>query len=261
MKVLIVEDEPTAAKRLQKMLAEIDSAIEVQQNLDSIEASVIWMADKSKPAPDLIFMDIHLADGPCFEIFKLVEVNQPVIFTTAYDQYAIEAFKVNAIDYLMKPVKQAELMQAVEKYKKLHRAPAMDYEKLAIALRQEADQYNKRFLIRFGQSIRVVELSEVAYFFTEDKITFLTLQSGKRYPIDYSLEKLEEMVNPAKFFRINRQFIVNIEAIQEMYAYSKSRVKVNLHPSTERETIVSTERSPHFKKWLTGTDENMEEQS
>ena len=251
MKVLIIEDEDAAARRLQKLIKEIDPSIEVASQLDSIESVLNWLDDNK--LPDLVFMDIHLADGSSFEIFQHVKVEKPVIFTTAYDQYAIQAFKVNSVDYLLKPLKKAELEQAIQKYYKWHEKSSVDYNELARAI--QGDQYNKRFLIRIGQSIRVVEMKDAAYFYTENKITFIITKEGKRYPLDQSLEKLEEILDPQAFFRINRQFIVGIDAIREMYAYSKSRVKVALNPPCEMETIVSTERSPHFKKWLTGEEE------
>ncbi len=248
MKVLIVEDEEAAARRLEKLIREIDPEIEVAGQLDSIEAVLNWMGQNK--LPELIFMDIHLADGSSFEIFQHVQIDKPVIFTTAYDQYAIQAFQVNSVDYLLKPLKKASLEQALRKYYKWHGKAGLDYQELARAI--QGSQPGKRFLIRIGQSIRVVEMKEAAYFYTEDKITFITTKEGKRYPLDQSLEKLEEMLDPKAFFRINRQFIISIDAIREMYAYSKSRVKVALDPPCELETIVSTERSPFFKKWLLG---------
>lgn len=250
MQILIIEDEAAAARRLAKLISEIDPEIEILDQLDSIESSVLWF--EQHPMPDLIFMDIHLADGSSFELFNLVDINRPVIFTTAYDQYALQAFKVNTIDYLLKPLKKAELEQAIAKYKKQQKPEISDYRALVEALQK--DQYNKRFLIRFGQTIKVVEFREAAYFYTEDKITFLVTKEGKRYPLEQSLEKLEEMADPRNFFRINRQFIVNIESIREMYAYSKSRVKLILNPPCDKETVVSTERSPIFKRWLTGEE-------
>ncbi len=248
MKVLIIEDEAAAVRRLKKLLQEIDPSLEVVGELDSIENSVTWLLNH--PVPDIIFLDIHLADGSSFEIFRHVQIDKPVIFTTAYDQYAIQAFKVNAIDYLLKPIKAGELEAALSKARQWKAGSGFDYVALAKALQKE--ESSKRFLIRFGQQIRVVEMRKVSYFYTQDKITFLVTKEGKRYPIDYSLEKLEDMVDPARFFRINRQFIISIEAIKEMYAYSKSRVKVDLNPPCELETIVSTERSPVFKRWLVG---------
>ncbi len=250
MKILIIEDEDAAARRLQKMVKEITPESEVVGQLDSVEAVLNWLQDNE--LPELIFMDIHLADGSSFEIFNHVQIEKPVIFTTAYDQYAIQAFKVNAIDYLLKPIKRQELEQAIEKYKKWRGGARMDYARLARAL--QGEQFNRRFLIRIGQSIRVVEMKEAAYFYTESKITFVVTKEGKRYPLDYSLEKLEEMADPQVFFRINRQFIVNIDAIKEMYAYSKSRVKLELLPPCDLDTVVSTERSPYFKKWLVGEE-------
>lgn len=248
MKALIIEDEAAAVRRLTKLIQEVDATIEIVADLDSIETSLNWLENNS--APDLIFMDIHLADGSSFEIFNHVTIEKPIIFTTAYDQYAIQAFKVNVIDYLLKPIKKAELEQALKKYQNLHQSIKFDYQKLAKAVHR--DDYRKRFLIRFGQQIRVVEFRDAAYFYTQDKVTFIVTKQGKRYPLDYSLEKLEEMADPRTFFRINRQFIINIEAIKEMYAYSKSRVKIDLQPSCELDTVVSTDRSPIFKKWLIG---------
>jgi len=256
MKVLIIEDEPAAARRLQKLLTDFDEKIEILEQLDGIESSLIWLSERHNPKPDLIFMDIHLSDGSCFEIFKLIKIDSPIIFITAYDQYALDAFKVNAIDYLLKPIKEQDLQNALQKFEKFRPGGVLNYESLAKAIRQEQDNFQKRFLIRLGQSIKVVEIADVAYFYTQDKISFLATKSGKRYPMDYSLEKLEELSDPKKFFRINRQFIVNIEAISEMYAYSKSRVKLKLDPPTDSDTIVSTERSPHFKKWLSGDDDS-----
>ncbi len=250
MKVLIIEDEITAARRLNNLISKINPEIEVVEQLDSIEGVLNWMG-KHDP-PDLIFMDIHLADGSSFEIFNHVKIEKPVIFTTAYDIYAIQAFQVNAVDYILKPIKEDKLIAALEKYRKYHSEPKIDYQKVVQSLQQPTDE--KRFLIRLGSSIRLVELKDTAYFYTKDKITFLVTKAGKRYPIDYSLEKLEETTNPKKFFRINRQFIIGIDSIKEMISYSKSRVKVDLSPPSDLETIVSTERSPLFKKWLLGDD-------
>ena len=248
MTALIIEDEAPAVRRLTKLIQEVDNSIEIVDTLDSIESVLNWL--ESNTLPEIIFLDIHLADGSSFEIFNHKEIKTPVIFTTAYDEYAIKAFKVNAIDYLLKPIKKAELQQAIDKYKSLQNPQQLDYSVLAQQLSTRT--HNRRFLIRFGQQIRLVRMEECAYFYTQDKITFLITKSGKRYPIDYSLEKLEDMLDASVFFRINRQFIVSIDAIKEMYAYSKSRVKIDLVPACEITTIVSTDRSPHFKKWLRG---------
>lgn len=249
MNVLIIEDEAAAARRLEKMVLALVPQTQVLGKLDSIEASLNWL--EQHELPDLIFMDIHLADGSSFEIFNHVEINCPVIFTTAYDQYAIQAFRVNAVDYLLKPIKREELRAALDKFEaQLRQQAAFSYQRLAESIKE--DTYNRRFLIRIGQTIKVVGVNEAAYFYTEDKITFVVAKDGKRYPLDYSLEKLEDILDPRRFFRVNRQVIIALEAIREMYAYSKARVKVALDPPAEIEVIVSTERSPHFKKWLTG---------
>lgn len=255
MKILIIEDENAAARRLEKLLAEIEPEAVVLQRLDSVEASVLWL--QGNPQPDLILLDIHLADGSSFEIFEHVTVTCPIIFTTAYDEFALQAFKVNAVDYLLKPIKTNELSAALDKYKRVFKAVTQDYSALLDTLRKQTGQnYLRRMLIRFGNSIKLVDMADAAYFYTKDKITFLVSRSsGKRFPVDYPLDKLEGMLDPATFFRINRQFIINVAAIKEMHPYSKSRVKVELEPNTDLETIVSTERSAEFKKWLVGEQE------
>ncbi|MEZ5041317.1 MAG: LytTR family DNA-binding domain-containing protein [Saprospiraceae bacterium] len=250
MKVWIIEDEAAAARRLEKLVTEIDPTMEIVGQMDSIIETLNVIA--KEPLPDLIFLDIHLADGSSFEIFKHTIIDKPIIFTTAYDQYAIQAFKVNAIDYLLKPIKKAELEQSIHKFKSWTNSKAFDYTQLAEILQK--DKQCHRFLIKVGQRLRLIDTSDAAYFFTEDKITFVIDWKGQKYPLDQSLEKLEEILHPDQFFRINRQFIVHIKAIDEMIAYSKSRVKIHLTPSTKAETIVSTERSPYFKKWLTGEE-------
>lgn len=248
MKIVIVEDEVTALMRLSKMLKDIDPTIEIVKDFDSIESTVEWL--KGNSMPDLFFFDIHLADGPSFDIFKQVEIHKPVIFITAFDQYALEAFRVNAIDYLLKPIKKEELEKAIKKYRFWQNAMNTDYKQLAESIRQK--ESGKRFLIKFGQSIKVVDIEDVAYFFTRDKITFLMTNKGKKYPIDYTLEQLQSLANPVTFFRVNRQFIVNMHAIKEMHTHSKSRVRLTLSPPSNIPTIVSTDRSPVFKKWLVG---------
>lgn len=248
MNILLLEDEAAAARRLAKMVQEVLPAANILDTLDSIEQSLNWLV--SNPAPDLILMDIHLADGSSFEIFQHIKIESPVIFITAFDQYALQAFKVNAVDYLLKPVKRDELEQALERIQRWRKMEGANYDRLAKTMQQGG--WNKRFLIRLGQNFRVVELKEASYFYTQNKVTFLISRNGKRYPLDYSLEKLDEMLPGEQYFRINRQFIIGIEAIQDMYSVSKSRVKLRLDPPTDLDTIVSTERSPLFKKWLTG---------
>ncbi len=252
MKILIIEDEQAAVRRLQKLLSEIDSNYEVIDSLSSIETSVEWF--QTHPAPDLVLMDIHLADGSSFDIFERVDISAPVIFVTAYDEYALKAFKVNAIDYLMKPIKQNELESAILKVSKKHKK-ADEGSDLILRL-QEAGfiHRSKRLLVRMGQNIKLIDLDNVAYFYSKDKISFAILPGNKRYPLDQSLDQIEQMVDPTHYFRINRQFIVKMESIEEMVTYSKSRVKLKLIPPSEEDAIVSKERSPEFKKWLTGSE-------
>jgi two-component system LytT family response regulator len=251
MKILIIEDEQAAVRRLEKLLKDIDPQLEVIAALSSIESAVEWV--QQHPAPDVILMDIHLADGSSFAIFEQVDIASPVIFTTAYDEYALKAFKVSAIDYLLKPIKQPELEQALVKVKvskKDHEGDDLIH-KLAEA---GFIKKSKRILVKMGQAIKLIDLDQVAYFYSKDKISFAVLPGNKRYPLDQSLDQIEHMVDPVHFFRINRQFIVKMEAIDEMIAYSKSRVKLKLNPPTEEDAIVSKERSPDFKKWLIGGD-------
>ena len=251
MKILIIEDEQAAVRRLEKLLRDIDPQVEIITALSSIESAVEWL--QHYPAPDIMLMDIHLADGSSFAIFDQVDIAAPVIFTTAYDEYALKAFKVNAIDYLLKPIKQAELEQALAKVKVNKKEQEEDdlIHKLAEA---GFIKKSKRILVKMGQAIKLIDLDQVAYFYSRDKISFAVMPGNKRYPLDQSLDQIEHMVDPGHFFRINRQFIVKMEAIDEMIAYSKSRVKLKLNPPTEEDAIVSKERSPDFKKWLIGGD-------
>jgi two-component system, LytTR family, response regulator LytT len=250
IKILIIEDEEPAANRLKKMVTELEPDANVLENIVSVSSGISWL--QQNPSPDLIFSDIQLSDGLSFEIFKNVEVQCPVIFITAYDQYAIDAFKVNSIDYLLKPIKKDDLEAALNKYKKLstREVPAMDITKVLEAFSPSKQEYKTRFIVRYGEHIKTIKIEDVAYFYTEDKINFLTTNEGRRYTIDYNLDALESMLNPKTFFRINRQFIISIQSISEMFTYSKSRVLVKLNPPSKHETIVSTERSGDFKLWL-----------
>jgi len=250
MRILIIEDEKPAADRLIKMIHEMDPTIEIPATLVSIKSSVDWLM--KNPAPDVVMMDIHLADGQSFEIFSRVRITSPVIFTTAYDEHALDAFKVNSIDYLLKPIKSEELKRAMDKLKNLTTFNTQQVEKIISQFGTKQKEYQKRMVIRFGDTIKMVDIMDVAYFYTEDKINYLCTSGNLRYPTDHNLDELEHLLDPAIFFRINRQFIININAIDKMLAWSKSRVKVLLKPSTTEDTIVSTERSPHFKDWLTG---------
>ncbi|HLF62251.1 MAG TPA: LytTR family DNA-binding domain-containing protein [Saprospiraceae bacterium] len=259
MRIVIIEDEDAAVRRLQKLLTQVDSRNEVLATLDSIASAVQWIEEN--PAPDLLLMDIHLADGSSLEIFKHTKIQSPVIFTTAYDQYAVEAFRVNAIDYLLKPIKLEELTEAIARItRNTSGTSATQMAEQTMDLVQRLGRSGllpttQRTLVKIGQTMKIVDLNESAYFYSQDKMTFAISPDGKRYPVDDTLEQLENRLDSARFFRINRQLIVGIDAIEEMYAYSKSRVKIKLHPPfTQGDAIVSTERSPFFKRWLTGDE-------
>jgi len=252
LKALIVEDEEPAAERLKKLIAAADPEIEITDVIVSIRSAVSYL---EKNSPDLIFLDIHLADGESFEIFRQVTVTCPIIFTTAYDQFALQAFKLNSLDYLLKPVKPEELAAALNKFKRLYaekKGSAVDYEKLVEFISKEKTEYKKRLLIRYGDLFKTVEIKDAAYFYSENKISYVCTKQNARYSLDNTLDELEKILEPKEFFRINRQFIISVDAIDKMIAVSKSRVKLTLKPPSDQETIVSTERSPEFKKWLAG---------
>lgn len=249
MKILIVEDEKPAATRLQHMLEKAEPDAIILGVTEGVESTLNFLDQGD--VPDLIFMDIHLADGSAFEIFRHHPLKGiGVIFSTAYDQYAVEAFKVNALYYLLKPIRQEDLELALTRFRDT-RGKENDYKEIVSKLlsRQPSD---KRFLIRMGQSLRLVHQQDIAYFYTADKITFMMTREGRKYPVDYTLENLEEMIDPAHFFRINRQYIIRLDAIQQMHSHTKARVKIDLLPASQEEVIVSTEKSPLFKKWLEG---------
>jgi len=252
MNILLLEDEEPAALRLQKMIKEIEPGAIMPESIVSVSSAIRWL--QQNPPPDLIISDIQLADGLSFEIFRQVKTLCPVIFTTAFDQYAIDAFKVNSIDYLLKPVKKEELLAAIEKYKQLSppkRTAVPDIHKLIEAMAAGGQsKYKKRFAVKYGEHLKTIGVEEAAYFYTEDKINFLTTKEGRRYTVDFNLDALETMLDPHVFFRINRQYIISIQAIAEMFTYSKSRVLIKLNPPAKHETIVSTERSGDFKLWL-----------
>ncbi len=253
MHILIIEDEAATARRTQKLLLEIDPEIQIADILGSVESSVAWF--KSHTEPDLAIMDIQLADGSSFEIFNEIQVNCPVIFATAYDQYAIQAFKVNSIDYLLKPLQKEELAESLRKWNRLKSAsvsPPIDYSAIAQMLGVKKADFLKRLVIRFGDVIKAVEIKDVAYFYTDEKIVFATMGDGKNYPVDFTMDQLEKKLDPERFFRINRKFLISYESISKMISYSKSRVKINLLPETDLEVISSTERSGDFKEWLAG---------
>lgn len=248
MNILIIEDEKPAANRLIKLLEPLFSGILPIANLDTVARSVAWL--DQNPEPDLIFCDIQLADGLSFEIFEKVKVSTPVIFTTAFDQFAIKAFQVNAIDYLLKPIDPAELGKSVEKFKSRQIKPALDLDVLKSLLQPEKKSFKSRFLVRFGEKIQSIPAEEIAFFFSEERVTFLQTTAAKKYVLDSTLEQVESTVDPAVFFRINRKYLVKVDAVEEVLSYSNSRLKVKLKNSSDTDILISREKVSDFKAWL-----------
>lgn len=249
MKVVIVEDEKIAANRLEKLLIQIDSSIEVIAKLGSIKSSVDWFKNNKA---ELIFLDIQLSDGLSFSIFDQLSIKTPVIFTTAYDQYAIKAFQLNSISYLLKPIRESELKQSLSKYNELIAALNIDFKSLLKEMNGEKISYKKRFLIHAGDKLKKIDVDDIAYFYALEKNVFIKTFNKTSYAVDYTLDALDNILNPEQFFRINRKYIVNMNSISEMIAYSRGRVKLNLNPAADEEldAIVSVERSPKFKQWM-----------
>lgn len=249
MNILIIEDEALAADRLEKMLREITPDITVLAKLGSVKESVKWLMLNSA---DLIFLDIQLSDGLSFSIFEQVSIQTPVIFTTAYDQYAIKAFQLNSISYLLKPIRKNDLAESLQKYRSLKTAFSIDFEGLLSAIQGKKPEFRKRFLIQIADKFRKVEIEEIAYFYAYDRNVFFTTLDGHSYPVDVSLDTLENTIDPAYFFRINRKYIVSMKSIATMIAWSRSRIKLVLKPPAddEMDTIVSIDRATDFKKWM-----------
>lgn len=251
MRVVIIEDEQPAYKRLQKLLAEIMPAGEIIAHHDSVSSAKEWF--ETNDAPELVFMDIHLADGSAIDLLKTTKINAPIIFTTAYDQYAIDAFQASGIAYLLKPLKAEDMSKALQKLDNLKEILSTGENKQQVLLEAlKQPEYKKRFLVRFGDNIKTVPTEEIAYFFSENKGTFARTYEGRTYPIDNNLDSLEAMLDPEVFFRINRQYIISVNAIKEMKTYSKARVLVKLNPEVKDPPLVSSERSAGFKQWLAG---------
>jgi len=251
MKVLVVEDEKSAAKRLITLLGEIDPSIKVLQVIDTVKNTVQWFKDNEPP--DLLFLDIQLADGLGFEIFEKTDVRCPVIFATAYDQYALKAFEVFSIDYLLKPIDSDKLNKALEKYERIVGATEqlMDKSTLlnALAMMREKS-YKERFIVKFGGHIKSIPAGEICCFFSEEKITFLTTNEGRKYVVDYTIEQIEGLVDPGRFFRINRKYIINLAAVEDVVVYSNSRLKLVVKHFQNLDVIVAREKVQDFKKWL-----------
>lgn len=251
MKILLIEDEQPAAKQLTKMLLQYNPSITIIDVLDSVEASVKWL--KTFPAPDAIFMDIQIADGLSFDIFKAVEVTAPVIFCTAFDQYAVKAFKVNAIDYLLKPFEAAELATAMKRLEE-RQNPILGNSVFQNILSQiqTPKTYRNRFLIKSGQSLIAIEANEIAYFFSENSICQLVTHQGKKHIVESTLEDLEHSLAPNTFFRISRKQIIAIQSVVKIHTHFNGRLKLDLLPAFKEDVFVSRERVHDFKNWMGG---------
>lgn len=251
MRVLILEDEELAAERLQQLLELLQPDIEVLALLDTVEDAVAFF--KNSPSLDLAFFDIQLADGASFQVFEQVNVTCPVIFTTAYDQYTLKAFKVNSIDYLLKPIGKQDLQQALSQYDQLRQSfgqPAVQLQQVEQILQSMQRNYKERFVVKAGHQFLSIKAEEVLYFFTAHKTTWLQHKNGKKHAVEQTLEELEALLNPKSFFRVNRQHIVHIEAIEQTTVYSNARLKIQLPDGTE--TTVSRDRVADFRTWLGG---------
>ncbi len=250
MKILILEDEEQALNRLQKIITSVVPDAEIVGTGTSIAEAVNWF--HANPLPDLVFMDIQLSDGSSFQIFNSVKIGCPVIFTTAYESYAMQAFKVNSVDYLLKPIDETDVKRAIEKLRMLQRSGSfsVDYAEILKAIQQPAKKYKDRFVIKLGDTIKSVLVTDIAYFYTENKTNFVCTNDGRRLPLDFNLDQIEEMLNPRIFFRINRQFIIGHHAIEEMKAHTRSRINVKLSPPTRLDTIVAIDRAHDFRDWL-----------
>lgn len=249
MKVLIIEDESLSAQRLEAMLKKYNAAIEVLDILPSVAESVQWL--RQNESPDLVFMDIHLEDDICFKIFELAPLSAPVVFTTAYDEYMVKAFKVNSIDYLLKPLNYLELIAALEKFKALKvQFSKPDLNTLLQFAGQRELEYKSRFMITVGTKIRSIETSEIAYFYSDERITFMVTREGQHLPVDFSLDKLSTLLDPRQFFRISRQFLVGFSAIHTVHTHFKGKLKLDLIPKSKLDAFVSGDRMTDFKEWL-----------
>ncbi len=246
MKVILVEDEKHARDNLEHLLLQIAPNIEILAKLESVKRTVEWLQNNQA---DLIFLDIHLADDLSFKIFEQIKVTTPVIFTTAYDKYALKAFKVNSIDYLLKPIDEEELAASIEKFKTTQ-AAAVDYTQLQSLINNPKKTYQQRFLVTRRDKIMSLTVDQIAFFEGEDRYVYLINKEGNRFIVDYKLSDLEDILDPKIFFRLNRSFIAHFEAIDSISSVSKSRLKVDLKPKARRDIVVSSANTKHFKAWL-----------
>ncbi len=250
MKVIIIEDENPAANRLTKLLHSLNEEIVVVKRLDAVTSAIQYF--KSAPPANLIFMDIQLADGLSFDIFSQVQIKTPVIFTTAFDQYTLKAFKVNSIDYLLKPIDEEELRLAVKKYRDLYHNKDNDFSDKLMKLVEDMNtaKYKERLLVKRGQQLSFIKTEAAAFCYADGKLCFAVDFNNNKHLLESNLSELEEQLQPTKFFRINRHLLVNIEAIKKVHTWLGGRLKLEITPATNAETVVSRERVNGFKEWL-----------
>ena len=247
MKVLLIEDEARAANHLERLLAKVAPEVEVLARLESVRDAVTFLS--AKPVLDLIFSDIQLADGLSFEIYKQVKVSCPIIFTTAWDHYAIEAFNTNGIDYLLKPIEEERLLKAIEKARQFSSGPLLE-KILAMSAAKPRHNYKSRFLVKVGEKIKSIPVEEITAFYSLEKATYLFTNDKRSYSIDFALDHLETIVDPARYFRVNRKFITSHETCNNITAWSNSRLKLRIDGLEDQEIIVARERVQEFKEWL-----------
>ena len=255
MKILLIEDEYPAAERLQRLLQQVDPTAEVLGVVRSVTAGRQWFAQN--PAPDLILSDIQLADGLSFEIFDQVGLTSPIIFTTSYDEYAIKAFRVRSVDYLLKPIKLVELQAALAKYHDLRAAfspieGSQRLERLLDSLPLTGRPYKTRFLVASGEQLLPLEVEQIAYFQTRHELVYLVGRDGRRFVLDYTLEQLERLLDPQQFFRASRQLLTHLSAVRRLHPYFNGKLKLDLHPESPEETLISRDKAGAFKAWLEG---------
>lgn len=257
MNILIVEDEELAIKRLKKTIAAIEPNIQIAGVTHSIKTTVDWL--KNNPSPSLILMDVELSDGQSFEIFEKMKVKSPVIFITSYDEHALKAFKVSSIDYLLKPVEKEDLELALQKHGEMQnlynankQPEGNDIDFLVKELQQKLHQkeYRKRFLVKHAQKMVSIEVDEIAYFFSDGRLIFFKTYENKKFVVDYSMDELEDMLDPQRYFRINRSHFVSIDSVEQINDYFGYRLQLHLKPAEGKEVIVSREKVTDFKKWL-----------
>lgn len=250
MNVLIIEDEPLAAQRLETLLVDMVGNVRIVEKIDSVKKTVSWL--QKNPAPDLILMDIQLADGLSFQVFEQCEVKSPVIFTTAYDEYALKAFKVNSIDYILKPVDKTELAHALQKLdslKNIQPSQEVLMQSISMAINMLAKKYKERFVIKVGEHLKTIEVKSILYFYSQEKATFCHADN-RNHILDFTLEQVEALVDPADFFRVNRKYLVRADSIRDIISYTNSRLRLVLKNSQDNDVIVARERVQEFRQWL-----------